>query len=95
MDIDSQKERERCALTIVAADFALEWLRPLPPSLKFVGPLLPEPARPLPADLEVGSFLFWLQENSQSTCLLWHAYPAQACPQTLRVGSPKKSATIS
>lgn len=53
VDPDARLERERCALTICAADFAVEWLRPLPPSLKFVGPILPEPARPLPADLEV------------------------------------------
>ncbi|BDA49332.1 UDP-glucuronosyltransferase 2A1 [Coccomyxa sp. Obi] len=52
VDPDARVERERCALTICAADFAVEWLRPLPPSLKFVGPLLPEPARPLPTDLE-------------------------------------------
>lgn len=53
MDPDSQRERERCALTIIGADPAIEWLRPLPPAAKLVGPVLPEPARPLPTDLEV------------------------------------------
>ena len=38
---------------IFSADFALEWPRPLPPNLRLVGPLLPEPAQPLPAELEV------------------------------------------
>ena len=53
MDVESRRERERCALSLCAAGFAVEWLRPLPPGLKVVGPLLPEPAQPLPADLEV------------------------------------------
>jgi glucuronosyltransferase len=48
-------------LTMCIADFAIEWLRPLPPDLKMIGPILPEPARPLPTDLQVGSFLFWPQ----------------------------------
>ena len=39
---------------IYSADFALEWTRPLPPHVKFVGPLLPQPPKPLPAELEVG-----------------------------------------
>ena len=38
---------------IFSADFALEWPRPLPANLRLVGPLLPEPAQPLPAELEV------------------------------------------
>ena len=38
---------------IFSADFALEWPRPLPPNLRLVGPLLPEPAQPLPTELEV------------------------------------------
>jgi hypothetical protein len=42
-------------MTMCIADFAIEWLRPLPPSYKLIGAVLPEPAQPLPADLEVGS----------------------------------------
>ena len=37
---------------IISADFALEWVRPLPPNVKYVGPLSPKPAQPLPADLQ-------------------------------------------
>ena len=40
---------------IFSADFALEWPRPLPPNLRLVGPLLPEPAQPLPAEFEVSA----------------------------------------
>ena len=38
---------------ILSADFAMEWLRPIPPNMKLVGPLLPEPPKALPADIEV------------------------------------------
>ena len=38
---------------IFSADFALEWVRPLPPNVKFVGPILPQPAQALPDKLEV------------------------------------------
>lgn len=40
-------------MTLCIADFAIEWLRALPPSFKLIGPVLPEPASPLPAELEV------------------------------------------
>lgn len=40
-------------LTICNADFAIEWVRPMPPNFKMIGPVLPEPAKPLPADVEV------------------------------------------
>ena len=43
---------------IFSADFALEWPRPLPPNLRLVGPLLPEPAQPLPAELEVRPHIY-------------------------------------
>lgn len=42
-------------LTLCIADFAIEWLRPMPPDFKMIGPVLPEPAQPLPANLEVGT----------------------------------------
>ena len=35
--------------------FALEYPRALPPNVKFVGPLMPEPAQALPADLQVSA----------------------------------------
>ena len=34
-------------------DWAAEWLRPVTPNFKMVGPILSQPGRPLPADLEV------------------------------------------
>ncbi len=54
MDPDAPRERRRMVMTLCIADWAIEWLRPLPPSYKLIGAVLPEPARPLPADLEVG-----------------------------------------
>ena len=53
MDPDAPRERRRMLMTLCIADWAIEWLRPLPPSYKLIGAVLPEPARPLPADLEV------------------------------------------
>ncbi|EIE24827.1 UDP-Glycosyltransferase/glycogen phosphorylase [Coccomyxa subellipsoidea C-169] len=52
VDPDAPKERRRMVMTMCIADFAIEWLRPLPPSYKLIGAVLPEPAQPLPADLE-------------------------------------------
>ena len=40
-------------LSIVPQDWAVEWLRPVPPDYKMVGPVLAEPGKPLPAELEV------------------------------------------
>jgi len=53
VDLDALRERRRMVMTLCIADFAIEWVRPVPPSLKMIGPVLVEPARPLPADLEV------------------------------------------
>ena len=65
MDPDDSRERQRLVMTLCIADFAIEWLRPMPPNFKLVGPVLPEPARPLPADLEVHSFksFFSMESN--------------------------------
>ena len=46
-------ERRRLVMSIAPVDWAAEWLRPMPPNFKFVGPILSEPGKPLPADLEV------------------------------------------
>lgn len=61
LDVDTPRERRRVALHIVNADFALEWTRPITPNLKLVGPILPEPPAPLPAELEVqaSSCIYW------------------------------------
>ena len=37
-------------------DWGAEWLRPVTPNFKMVGPILSQPGRPLPADLEVTSW---------------------------------------
>jgi hypothetical protein len=41
------------AMFIFNMDFSLEWPRALPPTIKFVGALLPESAKPLPPNFEV------------------------------------------
>lgn len=53
VDPDAPRERRRMVMTLNIGDPAIEWLRPLPPDLKMIGPILPEPALALPADLEV------------------------------------------
>ena len=52
-DINGPGERQRHVLTLVPVDWAAEWVRPTPPSLKFVGPILSAPGKLLPAELEV------------------------------------------
>ena len=42
-------------LPLIPSDWAAEWLRPLLPNMKMIGPVLPEPGKPLPSDLEVRS----------------------------------------
>lgn len=50
---DLPEERRRMVLTIVPVDWAAEWLRPVSPNYKLVGPILSGPGTPLPAHLEV------------------------------------------
>ena len=69
MDPDAQRERRRMVMTLNIGDPAIEWLRPLPPDLKMIGPILPEPARPLPADLEVCTILASRHGDSSGHCL--------------------------
>ena len=47
VDLGSPVEARRLVMHIFSADFALEWARPLPPNVKYVGPILPQPAQPL------------------------------------------------
>jgi hypothetical protein len=51
------EERRRIALTLTPLDFAVEWLRPVTPDFKMVGPVLARPGKPLPADLEASPSL--------------------------------------
>lgn len=53
VDLDEPRERRRLVLTLCNADFAIEWLRSMPPNFKMIGPVLPEPASPLPPNIEV------------------------------------------
>ncbi len=41
------------SMFIYNMDLSLEWPRALPPTIKFVGALLPTPAKPLPPSFEV------------------------------------------
>lgn len=52
-DINGPGERRRHVLSLVPVDWAAEWVRPTPPAVKFVGPILSAPGKPLPAELEV------------------------------------------
>ena len=40
-------------MTLLPPDWAAEWVRPTTPDFKMVGPVLTEPGKPLPTDLEV------------------------------------------
>ena len=40
-------------MTLLPTDCAVEWTLPTTPYFKMVGPVLTEPGKPLPADLEV------------------------------------------
>ena len=52
-DPDAPIERRRLVLTLVPAHWALEWVRPVTPNFKMVGPLLPRPGQTLPDELDV------------------------------------------
>lgn len=67
-------------MTMCIADFAIEWLRPLPPSYKLIGAVLPEPARPLPADLEVGSPTAQI-EQEEGICRAEPSLPGRGPPE--------------
>ena len=55
---------------------ALEWVRPLPANVKFVGPVLPQPAQPLPSDLQVSSRSWQLLK---AITLKWRMLQTAAC----------------
>ena len=61
--IQDQKEQHRQVLTLIPSDWAAEWLRPLLPNMKMIGPVLPEPGKPLPSGLEVISGLICSDQN--------------------------------
>ena len=53
IDLGSREALRRGVMHLFNIDFALEWPRALPPNVKLVGPLMPEPAKALPPDLQV------------------------------------------
>jgi hypothetical protein len=67
IDLGSSAALRRGVLHLFNLDFAVEWPRALPPNVKLVGPLMPEPAHPLPADLQV------------HTCLLSSLFQSFTC----------------
>ena len=54
---DAFEERRRMVLSLSPVDWTVEWLRPISPSYKYVGPVLAEPGKALPAHLEVCLYL--------------------------------------
>ena len=54
-DPNLPENRRRLVMMIAPVDWAAEWLRPVTPNLKMVGPILSEPGKALPAELEVTS----------------------------------------
>lgn len=54
---DLPEERRRLVLSMAPVDWAAEWLRPVTPNFKMVGPVLAGPGKALPAHLEVTSSL--------------------------------------
>ena len=62
------EERRRLVLTISPLDWAVEWLRPITPDYKYIGPVLAGPGKPLSSELEVRlaskSFTFYLSQKA-------------------------------
>lgn len=56
-------------LSIAPADWAVEWLRPMSPNFKMVGPILSEPGKPLPDDLEVSCLPAMHPQQVEPACL--------------------------
>lgn len=69
IDLGTPEALGRGVMHLFNVDFALEFPRKLPPNVKLVGPLMPEPAQPLPADLEVISEIALEGSASQLHCM--------------------------
>ena len=52
--------RELEVMHLIGGDFAVEQPRPLPPKVKLIGALMPAPAKPLAAEIEVSIQTFGL-----------------------------------
>ncbi len=53
INLGSPAALKRGVMHLYNLDFAVEFPRALPPNVKLIGPLMPEPPKPLPADLQV------------------------------------------
>ena len=69
-----EPSRHRALLTISGTDLGVELPRPLPPHMRYVGPLLAAPPQPLPPDLEG-----FVAGGSLRTCSTCHSEQIQ-CP---------------
>lgn len=69
-DPDAPAERRRLVLTLVPAHWAVEWIRPITPNFKLVGPLLARPGQPLPDEIDVSA-----SSTSQHVALHAHCRP--------------------
>lgn len=56
IDLTSERARRLETLHLLNTDIALEQPRPLPPNVKLVGPIMAQPAKSLPLDLQVRAF---------------------------------------
>ena len=68
-NMNAPVERRRLVLTIAPVDWAAEWLRPISPNFKMVGPILSEPGKPLPAELEVSCLPALRPQQRETFCL--------------------------
>ena len=55
-------------LTIVPAHWAVEWVRPVTPNFRMVGPLLPRPAQPLPQECDVSTSSSICRMHDRPSC---------------------------
>jgi hypothetical protein len=80
-----QPSRHRALLTISGVDVGVELPRPLPPHVKYVGPLLVGPTRALPPDLEqfvAGRSLVYEARAAAPDQCPAHTHTSAACPVT-------------
>lgn len=80
IDLGTPEALRRGVMHLFNVDFALEFPRKLPPNVKLVGPLMPEPAKPLPADLEVSTCPKHSILSGPQSCSI--TVPGRKCPKS-------------
>ena len=68
---DLPEERRRLVLSMDPVDWAAEWLRPVTPTFKMVGPVLAGPGKAFPAHLEV-TLCFDILMHIKPTLVITH-----------------------